>query len=184
AVKSDKILLEYRGVINEIPVDLVLWTVGAQVSPIVRSLPLKQNKRGQIVTTSTLQVMDHPEIFALGDLSSCKDAEGQMIPKTAQAAFQQADYTGWNLWALLTGRPLLPFRYNGLGEMMTLGSDNATLSGLGVQLDGQWAHLARRLIYLYRFPTLEHQVRVAVNWMTRPVQNFLISISSQNSVKE
>jgi NADH dehydrogenase FAD-containing subunit len=28
-----------------------------------------------------------------------------------QVAFQQADFTGWNLWAAINGRPLLPFRY-------------------------------------------------------------------------
>ncbi len=184
AIEGDRIALEYRGEIDEIPVDIVLWTVGTKVSPVVRSLPFKQNQRGQIVTTSTLQVIDHPEIFALGDLADCKDAEGQTIPTTAQAAFQQADYTGWNLWALLTGRPLLPFRYINLGEMITLGIDNATLTGLGVKLDGQFAHLARRLMYLYRFPTLDHQIRVAVNWITRPLQDLLISMDQKIGTKE
>ncbi|HAN74881.1 MAG TPA: FAD-dependent oxidoreductase [Planktothrix sp. UBA8402] len=184
AVEGDKIFLEYRGEIDEIPVDLVLWTVGTKVSPVVRSLPFKQNQRGQIITTSTLQVIDHPEIFALGDLAESKDVDGQNIPTTAQAAFQQADYTGWNLWALLTGRPLLPFRYINLGEMITLGTDNATLTGLGVKLDGQIAHLTRRLIYLYRFPTLDHQIRVAFNWMTRPLQDLLISIDQKMGTKE
>ncbi|HAO09825.1 MAG TPA: FAD-dependent oxidoreductase [Planktothrix sp. UBA8407] len=184
AVEGDKIFLEYRGEIDEIPVDLVLWTVGTKVSPVVRSLPFKQNQRGQIITTSTLQVIDHPEIFALGDLAESKDVDGQHIPTTAQAAFQQADYTGWNLWALLTGRPLLPFRYINLGEMITLGTDNATLTGLGVKLDGQIAHLTRRLIYLYRFPTLDHQIRVAFNWMTRPLQDLLISIDQKMGTKE
>jgi len=74
---------------------------------------LKQNQRGQLTTTPTLQVVD-PEIFALGDLADCRDAEGQQVPTTAQAAFQQADYAGWNLWASLTNRPLLPFRYQHL----------------------------------------------------------------------
>jgi NADH dehydrogenase len=158
SIAADEISLEYRGKIDTIPVDLVLWTVGTQVCPVVRSLPLKHNQRGQIVTTSTLQVIDHPEIFALGDLAESQDADGQKIPTTAQAAFQQADYTGWNLWALLTRRPLLPFRYINLGEMMTLGTNNATLTGLGIKLEGQFAHLTRRLIYLYRFPTFDHQI--------------------------
>jgi NADH dehydrogenase len=151
---------------------------------VVRSLPLKHNQRGQIVTTSTLQVIDHPEIFALGDLAESQDADGQKIPTTAQAAFQQADYTGWNLWALLTRRPLLPFRYINLGEMITLGTNNATLTGLGIKLEGQFAHLTRRLIYLYRFPTFDHQIRVAFNWMTRPLQDFLISIDQKMADRE
>ncbi|ERT09529.1 pyridine nucleotide-disulfide oxidoreductase [Lyngbya aestuarii BL J] len=173
SIAADSLALEYREQIDTIPVDVVLWTVGTKISPIVESLPLKHNQRGQVSATTTLQVVDHPEIFALGDLADCKDVDGQNVPTTAQAAFQQADYAGWNIWASLTGRPLLPFRYQGLGEMMTLGTDDATLTGLGIKLEGQMAHLARRLIYLYRLPTLDHQVRVAFNWMTRPLQEMM-----------
>jgi len=54
--------------------------------------------------------------------------------------------------------------------MMTLGIDNATLSGLGITLDGPLAHIARRLMYLYRLPTLEHQVKVGVNWIVDPLR--------------
>jgi NADH dehydrogenase len=173
AVTADSISLEYRAQVDTIPVDIVLWTVGTEVAPIVRSLPLTHNDKGQLITTSTLQVIDHPEIFALGDLADAKDADGKAIPTSAQAALQQADYAGWNIWALRTRRPLLPFRYQSLGEMMTLGDDNATLTSLGVKLDGQMAYLARRLLYLSRLPTFDHQVRVAFNWITRPLQEMM-----------
>ncbi|MDY7020337.1 MAG: NAD(P)/FAD-dependent oxidoreductase [Cyanobacteriota bacterium] len=173
SIEASAIALEYRQQVDNIPADIVLWTVGTRITDVVKSLPLKQNQRGQVMATSTLQAFEHPEIFALGDLADCRDADGQNIPATAQAAFQQADYTAWNLWAAITGRPLLPFRYQGLGEMMTLGTDDATLTGLGLKLEGQMAHLARRLIYLYRLPTFDHQVRVAFNWMTRPLQEMI-----------
>ncbi|BAZ65808.1 FAD-dependent pyridine nucleotide-disulfide oxidoreductase [Fischerella sp. NIES-4106] len=169
AIAQDTISLEYKGQIDTIPVDLVIWTVGTRVSPVVRNLGLKQNQRGQITTTPTLQVPDHPEIFALGDLAESHDAEGQLIPATAQAAFQQADYTAWNIWANLTNRPQIPFRYQYLGEMMALGTDNATLSGLGIKLEGSLAYLARRLAYLYRMPTLDHKLKVGFNWLARPI---------------
>lgn len=173
SVEADKISLLYKGQLDTIPVDLVLWTVGTTVSPVVRSLPLKQNQRGQLTTLPTLQVLDHPEIFALGDLADCQDANEQQVPSTAQAAYQQADYTAWNIWASLTGRPLLPFRYQNLGEMMTLGTDNATLAGLGIKLDGSLAHIARRLAYLYRMPTLDHQLKVGLNWIAQPLLELL-----------
>lgn len=173
SIGSDTISLMYKGQLDILPVDIVLWTVGTQVSQAVRSLPLKQNQRGQLIATPTLQIVDRPDIFALGDIAECHDATGQKLPTTAQVAFQQADYTAWNIWASLTGRPLLPFRYQPLGEMMTLGIDNATLAGLGIQLDGQLAHIARRLAYLYRMPTFDHQVKVGFNWISRPIQEFL-----------
>ncbi|MBD2434592.1 MULTISPECIES: NAD(P)/FAD-dependent oxidoreductase [Fischerella] len=169
AIAQDTISLEYKGQVDTIPVDLVIWTVGTRVSPVVRNLPLKQNQRGQIRTTPTLQVLDHPEIFALGDLAECRDAEGQLVPATAQAAFQQADYAAWNIWAGITHRPQIPFRYQYLGEMMALGTDNATLTGLGIKIEGSLAYIARRLAYLYRMPTLDHKLKVGFNWLARPI---------------
>lgn len=173
SMSPNTISLLYKGIVDSIPVDLVLWTVGTQVAPVVSTLGLKQNQRGQLTTTPTLQVVDHPEIFALGDLADSYDAEGQQVPSTAQSAFQQADYVGWNLWASLTERPLLPFHYQPLGEIMTLGVDNATLTGLGIKLDGSFAYLARRLAYLYRMPTLNHQLKVGLNWIARPLIDML-----------
>jgi len=170
AVGKDFLDLRYRNQTDRISIDLVLWTIGNRAIPLVQQLPLPQNDRGQIQTESTLQVMNNPHLYALGDLAATQDATGQTIPSTAQAAFQQADYAAWNIWASKSqevgiDRPLLPFRYHHLGEMMTLGKDHATLSGLGIHLQGSLAHLARRLIYLQRMPTWEHQLRVGMNWL-------------------
>jgi demethylphylloquinone reductase len=172
-INADSLTLKYKETVNTIPVDLVLWTVGTKVTDVVRHLPIEHNQRGQVMVDATLQVKHHPDLFALGDLAECYDAAGQLIPTTAQGAFQQADYTGWNVWASLTDRPLLPLRYQNLGEMMTLGTDNATLSGLGLQLNGVPAHVARRMIYLFRMPTLEHQLKVGFSWMTKPLVQWL-----------
>jgi len=173
SMTANSLTLVHQEKIDTIPVDLILWTVGSQVVPLVRSLPLAKNERNQLLVNSSLQVVDRSEIFALGDLAECHDATGQRVPPTAQAALQQADYAAWNIWASMSGKPTLPFHYQPFGEMMTLGEENATLTGLGIKLDGQFADVARKLIYLYRMPTLEHQVKVAFNWMSRPLQDLL-----------
>ncbi|MCL2935565.1 MAG: NAD(P)/FAD-dependent oxidoreductase [Trichodesmium sp. MAG_R02] len=176
SIEATQISLKYKEEVDTIPVDIVLWTVGTKVAPIVKSLPLTKNQRQQIITNATLQVQDNEKIFAIGDLADCQDADGQKVPTTAQVAIQQSDYAAWNIWASLTGRPLLPFRYQALGEMMALGLDNATLTSLDIKLDGQIANLVRRLVYLYRLPTLEHQIKVAFNWMINPIQDLLSSL--------
>lgn len=171
-VTSDSISLAYKGKIDTIPVDLVLWTVGTQVIDMVNHLPLPKTSKGLLKINPHLQVVDHSNIFALGDLAACYDESKNLIPATAQTAFQQSDYCAWNLWASITYRPLLPFAYQPLGEMMALGVDNATLSGLGINLDGPLGYMARRLIYLYRLPTLKHQLNVGINWITKPLTDF------------
>ena len=173
-VSFDSVSLSYKGKIDSIPVDLVLWTVGTQVIEMVKKLPLEKTSNGLLKITPELQAIEHPEIFAIGDLAACYDESKVPIPATAQTAFQQSDYCAWNLWASITERPLLPFAYKPLGEMMALGIDNATLSGLGVNLDGSLGYIARRLIYLYRLPTLKHQINVGINWMTKPLTDLLL----------
>jgi demethylphylloquinone reductase len=175
-ITADSIGLIYKGQTDTIPVEIVMWTVGNQVSPAVNKFGLLLNPQGKIAVTAMLQVADYPEIFALGDAAAIIDAEGNSIPTTAQSAFQEADFVAWNIWSSLTDRPLLPFRYTNLGEMMALGNDNAVLSGLGIQLDGPFAYLARRLVYLYRLPTLEHQLKVGFNWLTQPLVKLLSSV--------
>jgi len=81
---------------------------------------------------------------------------------TAQVAFQQADYCAWNVYASMQGRPLLPFRYQHLGEMLSLGPKDASVNlPLGdISLEGPLAALLRKAAYVYRQPTMESRLRV------------------------
>ena len=172
-VEADSISLTYKGKTDIIPVDLVMWTVGNQVSELIKNLPLQKNSKGLLKIKPTLQVAERDDIYALGDVVECYDTDGNILPSTAQVAFQQSDYCAWNLWASATNRPLLSFRYQPLGEMMALGTDNASISGLGLKLEGPFAYIARRLIYLYRLPTLKHQLTVGASWITQPLIELL-----------
>ncbi len=178
AVTEDTISIEFKEQRDEIPVDIVLWTVGNQVNPLISALNLARNQRGQIKTLPTLQTVDRPNIYALGDLAEIFDQEGKPVTTTAQSAMQQADFAAWNIWATSQGKTLLPFKYTNLGEMIALGTNNATLTGLGLKLEGTAAYLARRLVYLYRLPTIDHQIKVGLNWIQQPVTNFLKSIAN------
>lgn len=174
-VGADSITLIYKGQSDTIPVELVLWTVGYQVSELIQNLPLAQDDRGLLEIEPTLLVKGRDDIFALGDAANSYDSDGNPLPGNAQVAFQQSDYCAWNIWASATNRPLLSFRYQPMGEMMTLGTDKATIEGLGLKLDGPAAYVARRLVYLYRLPTLKHQLTVGFNWITQPLVELLSS---------
>lgn len=176
-LSSDTISLKYKEKIDTIPVDLVLWTVGNQVSEFTSALPLKKDSKGRLTTNSFLQAINNSDIYVLGDVADCRDAKAQQVPATAQVAIQQADYCAWNLWASLAEKPLLEFKYQALGEMMTLGADNATLNGFGLKLNGTLAYLTRRLVYLYRLPTWKHQLTVGLNWISRPLWELLADIN-------
>ncbi|XP_034907324.1 alternative NAD(P)H-ubiquinone oxidoreductase C1, chloroplastic/mitochondrial [Populus alba] len=188
---SEKYILELqpaeRGLQSQIlEADLVLWTVGSkpplpQLEPYDKTHELPLNGRGQAETDETLRVKGHPRIFALGDSSALRDMNGRILPATAQVAFQQADFTGWNLWAAINDRPLLPFRFQNLGEMMTLGRNDAALSPSfieGLTLEGPVGHAARKIAYLIRLPTDEHRLKVGISWLTKSAVDSVASIQS------
>ncbi|OKH18636.1 NAD(P)/FAD-dependent oxidoreductase [[Limnothrix rosea] IAM M-220] len=174
ALTDKTISLEYKDKVDELPVDLVMWTVGNAIAPWIKDLALPHADNGRLEISKHLQVKDHPHIFALGDVAQLE----KEIPMTAQVAIQQADVCAWNLRSLIEEKPLLTFNFFNLGEMLTLGEDNATLSGLGIELDGNLAHLARRMVYLYRLPTWQHQLNVGLNWMVQPLVKLLANQES------
>eukprot|EP00250_Pteridium_aquilinum_P021008 c25010_g1_i1 orf=383-2098(-) len=167
-----------------LPADMILWTVGSKPalpSDVISTgtQPFPFNGRGQVETDDTLRVKGYPRIFAIGDSAFLRDSSNQPLPATAQVAFQEADYCGWNLWAAINDRPLLPFRYQSLGEMMTLGKNDAavTMSFLdGVTLEGPLGHTARKLAYLYRLPTNEHRIKVGLSWFAKSAVDAVASL--------
>lgn len=174
-IDPDQITLAYRGQVYTIPVDLVLWTVGTQTSEWLRHLACQHNNQGHLFTYPTLQLIDQPDVFALGDLADIRDIQQKQVPATAQAAYQQATCAAPNLRASLIGRPLLQFRYWHLGEMLTLGTNTAIVSSFSViNLKGRLAYIARRLVYLLlRMPTFRHRLQVAWHWLIGLVSKLL-----------
>jgi NADH:ubiquinone reductase (non-electrogenic) len=180
-ITEGEVVLDYGGGSDVLPVDIVMWTVGSAVSKLVESLPVPRSPRGgRIITEPTLQVQYHPEIFAIGDLALCRDADGQLLPATAQVAYQQSQYCATNIWASLNQKPLTPFKYLDLGEFLSLGIEDAAMSVFNqFTVEGIPAILARRLIYLLRMPTIDHQLKVGLNWLTKPVVDAIAKVTNQ-----
>ncbi|BBC24359.1 NAD(P)/FAD-dependent oxidoreductase [Pseudanabaena sp. ABRG5-3] len=168
-VTEDEVTLDYADGSDTLPVDIVLWTVGSTFSKVIQNLPIAHNRLGAIATEPTLQVQGYPHVFAIGDLAGL-ETNGQTLPATAQVAFQQSQYCAWNIWASINQKSLVNFSYIPLGEFISLGIDGATASILGkFSIDGLPAHAMRRLAYLLRMPTLQHQWKIGTHWLTKPL---------------
>ncbi|KAL3722257.1 hypothetical protein ACJRO7_034606 [Eucalyptus globulus] len=176
-----------RGLRSQIlEADLVLWTVGSKPSlpelePWDKPHELPLTAHGQTETDETLRVKGHPRIFALGDSSALRDSDGKILPATAQVAFQQADSTGWNLWAAINDHLLLPLglSFQNLGEMMTLGRNDAAISPSfidGLTLEGPVGHAARKFAHLIRLPTDEHRIKVGMSWLAKSAIDSVTSL--------
>lgn len=151
------------------PADLTLWTAGNQPNSALQNFGIELDQSGRARTDQWLRVKgEESRLFAVGDLS-IPDDENRYLG-TAQVAVQQAEYAAWNVWASLTDRKLLRYRYVQLGEMLVLGKSNGAVSTcVGVNLDGVAAWVARRVAYIARMPTESHRKKVAASWALNPL---------------
>ncbi|KAF0654559.1 NADH dehydrogenase, FAD-containing subunit [Cyanobium sp. Copco_Reservoir_LC18] len=150
----------------------VVWTAGLSFrAPRIDPAPACDS-RGRLLCGPDLRLREHLNLFVAGDLAAPVDPQdtagegpGPTAPSTAQVAFQQAPVLAANLIRSLAGEPLEPFHWNDLGEMMSLGVGEASLTAAGVTLAGPAAYQLRRLAYLTRLPGRSHQWRVAAGWL-------------------
>mmetsp|Transcript_6775 Transcript_6775/g.17268 ORF Transcript_6775/g.17268 Transcript_6775/m.17268 type:complete len:491 (+) Transcript_6775:263-1735(+) len=156
---------------ESITADKVIWTAGQEPVHVPRASDantsfVPKDERGSVLTDDTLKIKGCSYGFALGDVAVAgRNGERLQLPFTAQVAFQQADYVAWNLWSAINNQPLLPFQYQNLGEMMSLGSWDASVAlPVGPNLSGSPASLLRKLAYVYRMPTVEQSVRLGLSW--------------------
>lgn len=139
--------------------DLILFTAGSQPSSIIKQLEIEKDPRSQkILVSEALCSKQYPNVFALGD---CSIIEGNPVPATAQVAMQQSFTIAKNILTQLKNeeksehQELQKFQYLNLGEMLSLGDYDATISSLNgwVGLSGPLAFIGRRAVYAARMPT-------------------------------
>ncbi len=87
--------------------DFVFWVTHASVPPWVAESGLSVTAEGFIRVSPTLQAVDHPWIFAVGDVATI---EGAARPKSGVFAVRMARPLVTNLRAWLAGRPLASYR--------------------------------------------------------------------------
>ena len=126
----------------------LLWTAG--LSPcrlqFIDHL-LDENKK--IKVNKFLQIKEYQNIFFVGDIVFCED---DPFPSSAQVAMQQGFLTAQNIISLRKGNKLKSFQFEDLGEMLSLGIGNASITGYGVTLAGSLAFKIRHFAYLMRMP--------------------------------
>ncbi|WP_052050040.1 NAD(P)/FAD-dependent oxidoreductase [Leptolyngbya sp. KIOST-1] len=165
AVEANGVTFGYEGKTRHAQADLMLWTVGT----VPRSWPgndaPKPTLMGQCQVLSTLQLPDHSNVFVLGDMAAMPAPGRDRAPATAQAAYQAGPAVAHNILALIAHRPLKPFVYNHLGDMLTLGQGEAVVCGFGLCITGRLGGFSRRWAYWLRLPTAAHRWRVLKHWL-------------------
>jgi NADH:ubiquinone reductase (non-electrogenic) len=178
--------------------DILLWTAGAMSTNTRRGIlnsKLPRDSSGRIITDQYLAAKGSGNVFALGD---CSRAKKVPYVGTAAVAMQQAPFAAWNVYSYIMmmaernengygsqaqrdNMKPLPFQYVNLGEMMTLGEKDATISSMGlVEVNGAAASVMRRLIYAVRMPTVQQALTAAISSSSKRFESLLVSRKKKN----
>ena len=162
-VSPGEVTLEHQGNQETLKAACVVWTGGVKMNPLIDKLDVQKNKRGALIIEGTLQLPQHNNVFALGDIAVYPDA-APTLAGTAQLAFQQAKLAGDNVKAFLEGKQLRTKHFEELGEAISLGTERAAVLAGGKAFGGALARQARFALYTSRLPTWHHRLRVGASW--------------------
>ena len=168
-VTENSITLEHGHSQTEMQTAGVVWVAGVRPSPLIQTLGLETDRRGLIVVEPTLQVRNHPNVFALGDVAFYPDVV-PTLAGTAQLAFQQSHLCAQNVRAFIQGDKLRSKHFAELGEALSLGTEHAAVLSAGKVIGGPLARQARFAMYTARLPTWHHRLRVGASWFFEGTQ--------------
>lgn len=166
AVSARAVIVEDKatGKTETIATRTTVATVPAGPHPLLTSLPFPQDK-GRIAVYQDTQVAEWPNVWAIGDCAAIKQVDGHISPATAQHALRQAKTCAENIVASFRGTPKKVFKFTGLGKLGSLGRRSAVAEIFGVRLKGLVAWLLWRGVYVTKFPGLDGQFRLVVDWI-------------------
>ena len=168
-VTSQSITIDHKQKRESMNTAAVVWVAGVRPNPLIDHLKVERDGRGLIPVEPTLQLREYPNVFALGDIAFYKDVQ-PTLSGTAQLAFQESHLCAANIKAFLTGGELKSKQFEELGEMMSLGTENAAVLTAGKIIGGALARQARFALYTARLPTWHHRLRVSASWFFEGTQ--------------
>lgn len=139
-----------------IPTRTLAWTAGNRPNPLVG--------QGPLVVDPTMRVPAVPGLWALGDCARVPDPAGGFYPPTAQHAIREGKAAARNIAAVLAGRDPTPFRFGGLGVLVSLGHRTAAGEIFGRRVSGFLAWGLWRAVYVSKLPGVEKRLRVLADW--------------------
>ncbi|MCG9630688.1 NAD(P)/FAD-dependent oxidoreductase [Vibrio fortis] len=140
---------------EKIPAQIMVWAAGIKAPDFIKDIGgLETNRINQLVVKDTLQATRDDDIFVIGDLAQCTQADGSFVPPRAQAAHQMASCAFSNIIAKLNGRDLKAYIYKDKGSLVslsrfsTVGSLMGNLTKGSMMVEGRIARVV--YISLYR----------------------------------
>jgi NADH dehydrogenase len=161
SIAARRVMLE-----NEvIEAENILWTAGVGASPLTRDLGTPLDRGGRLQVQPDCSIPGYPEVFAIGDLASLKDARGRAVPGVSPAAMQMGKYVARLIGEELRGHPRPPaFVYWDKGSMATIGRSAAVAQAGLFKCSGFAAWILWLFVHLVFLIGFRNKVSVLLQW--------------------
>ena len=144
----------------------LVWGAGLQASPLTSALGIELERGNRIPVDPELRLIDHPEVFAVGDAAWITDAKtDEVLPQLGSVALQSGEHAGESISRLVAGKQPQPFEYRDKGTMAAIapGAAVAQLHG-GRTMKGKMAFLAWGAVHLTLLSAWEDRTKAMVDW--------------------
>lgn len=148
----------------------IIWAAGVSANPLTKKLGVELDRAGRVKVQPDLSLPGYPEVFAVGDMVTIVDKDGQLVPGVSPAAMQMAKHVARLIEDDLRGPQFpsaqrRPFDYWDKGSMATIGRSAAVAQIGGLRFSGLAAWLAWLVVHLAFLVGFRNKIAVFFNWI-------------------
>lgn len=148
----------------------VIWAAGVKPSPLGVGLGVACDPTGRVPVSDTLQLLEDPRVFVLGDLARFVPRGSEAaLPGLAPVAMQQGRHIGRELARVIRSGSsekleFNAFRYRDKGMMATIGRSRAVVELGKFKLTGFLAWSAWLFVHIFYLIGFQNRLFVFLRW--------------------
>lgn len=148
-VEANQIVLKTKeGQITTIKSDLLLWTGGVKINPVVSNCFGDEKSGGAIMVNKFLQNEKYKNIFACGDSAFVTNQKNERVLMMAQFAFDEAKFLARNILATISGKPMVKYMPGDPVFIIPIAGKFGIVKYQNHVFSGYWCWVLRRLVDL------------------------------------
>lgn len=170
-IHTESIVTDYDGKIlqlndgSTIKAKTLIWTAGV-VANTIQGIPENWLAAGNRIRVNRInKVPESDNIFAIGDLAFMETPRfPKGHPQLANVAINQARTLAVNLKKLVQGKKTVPYEYNDLGTMATIGRNKAIVDLPFIRFKGFLAWMVWMFLHLMLILSVRNKLIIFINW--------------------
>ena len=161
-----------------LPCRTVVWAAGVAGSPLGRALAkstgCQLDRAGRVIVQPDLSIVDHPNVYVVGDLASAKsylDPSNPLpVPGVSPGAKQMGRKAAFNIMRRMKGLETQAFRYFDYGSLATIGKRAAVAMmdipyiNKRIKFSGFSAWLFWLFVHVYFLIGFRNRMLVMMDW--------------------